>query len=302
MKPPGEEEIFPYSDQQTSEWIAVLAATGLDYRLSHGPHGWIIHIPHEQEAVARAEIAAYEEDLRNWPPGEPALSEPSPASCRSYSPLWASGFLVAFYAWLGPYHGGSAVLRKASVDAAAFLNGEWWRVVTGLAVHSDPTHLAGNILCMLLLGYAVCFSFGAGTGWTLILAAGIAGNIAACFFHGPGHVSVGASTACFGALGIMSARQAIRNLRHYGLAGGIWSRTWVPVGAGVALLTLLGTGERSDLAAHAFGFLCGFLLCLPFSSHEADRVPLWGQRGLQLGCITVVMTAWRAALRAADAL
>ena len=146
----------------------------------------------------------------------------------------------------GPYQDGGAVLRAASVDAGAFLQGEWWRVITGLTVHSDPTHLAGNVLSILLLGYAVCLAFGAGIGWTLILGSGIAGNIAACFFHGPDHVSVGASTACFGALGIVSARQAVRYFRHYGLAGGIWSRTWIPLGAGLAVLTMLGTGERSE--------------------------------------------------------
>jgi membrane associated rhomboid family serine protease len=32
---------------------------------------------------------------------------------------------------------------------------------------------------------------------------------------------------------------------------------WLTLGAGVALLGLLGTGERSDLFAHLFGFAAG---------------------------------------------
>ena len=299
MNPVHEEELFPDSDQKTSEWIAVLAAAGLDYSLSHPPAGWIIHVPREHAAIARAEIAAYEDDLRNWPSVSPAPREPVPASGRSVSPLWVSGFMIAFYVWLGPYRGESVALREAAVDAGAFLDGEWWRVITGLTVHADPTHLAGNVLSLLLLGYAVCVSFGGGVGWALILATGIVGNIAACMLHGPDHISVGASTACFGALGIMSTRQALRNLRHYGLAGGIWGRTWVPLGAGIAMLTLLGTGERSDLAAHAFGFVCGLLFSAPFSFCNVDRIPSWIQRILQIVCIVVVMTAWRAALKAA---
>jgi len=299
MNPIQEETFSPSSDQKTSEWIAVLAAAGLDYHLSHQPEGWTIHVPPEHSTVARVEITAYEEDLKGWPSVAPAPLEPAPASPGGTSPLWVCGLMITFYMWLGPYNSGSAPLREASVDAEAFLGGEWWRVITGLTIHSDPTHLAGNILSLLLLGYAVCLSFGGGLGWALILATGIAGNTAACIFHGPGHLSVGASTACFGALGLLSTRQAIRNLRHHGLAGGIWSRTWIPLGAGIAVLTMLGTGQGSDLAAHAFGFACGLLFCVPFSPCNADSVPPWAQRILQLACITVVMTAWRAALNAA---
>jgi len=293
MIPIRDESIVPPGDQKTSEWITVLAAAGFDYRLSHQATGWTIHVPREQTAAAQAEIAAYEDDAKNWPSTEPGRAAERSPIYDSWSPWWVAGFLIAFYAWLGPYDGGSALLRRAAVDASAVHHGEWWRLITALTVHSGVAHLTGNVMCLFLFGYAVCLSFGGGLGWTLILAAGIAGNTVACVFHGPEHVSVGASTACFGALGIMSTHQAIRNLRRFvGPVRSIWNRSWVPLGAGLALLTLLGTGPQSDLAAHVFGFVSGLLLCIPFSWLDIEWRSFWGQRALQLGCIVVVMTAW----------
>jgi rhomboid protease GluP len=300
MTPTGEEtDIVPPDDGKTSEWITVLAATGLDYRLSCEEGRWVIHVPSGQVASARAELAAYEADDLEWPPAVATEPRAVPAISDSWSPWWVAGFVIAFYVWLGPYDGGSPLLRAAAVDGEAIFRGEWWRLITGLTVHSDPSHLAGNALCLLLFGIAACESLGGGLAWALILATGIGGNALACLFQGGHSVSVGASTSCFGALGILSACQSVWNLRRFGAARSIWSRMWIPLGAGMALLTLLGTGPRSDLAAHVFGFACGIVLCLPFTRPAIARLPAWAQRTLQFTCLVIVMTAWRAALLAA---
>ena len=79
----------------------------------------------------------------------------------------------------------------------------------------------------------------------MALAAGIAGNVLTALVVPGGHVSIGASTAVFGALGTLSALQ----VPHRG--------AWLTLGAGVALLGLLGTGAQADLLAHLFGFAAG---------------------------------------------
>src|SRR5438034_425376 len=61
-------------------------------------------------------------------------------------------------------------------------------------------------------------------------------------------VSIGASTAVFGALGALAAFPQHRR------------RAWVPLGAGLALLAFLGTSKRADLAGHLCGFVAGLLL------------------------------------------
>jgi len=295
----GEEDITPPDDARASEWIMVLSAVGIDYRLSCETGAWVIHVPTGQATTAREELLAYEADDLEWPPPETADSRAVPAISNSWSPWWVAGFVIAFYVWLGPYNGDIPLHRAAAVDGQAVAEGQWWRLVTGLTLHSDASHLAGNALCLLLFGLAACEAFGGGLAWALILATGIGGNACACFFQGGYRVSVGASTACFGALGLMSARQAIRNLRRFGEARSIWSRMWIPLGAGTALLTLLGTGPRSDLAAHVSGFACGVVLCLPFTHPAAARIPGWGQRGLQFAALVTVMAAWRVVLSSA---
>ena len=38
-------------------------------------------------------------------------------------------------------------------------------------------------------------------------------------------------------------------------------RAWLPLGAGLAFLSILGSaGEHADLAAHLFGFMAGLIL------------------------------------------
>ncbi len=290
-----EEIIAPANERQTSEWITVLSALNLDYRLTYEGAAWVMHVPVAQASRARAELEAYEREGRLWSGGQDAFEDALTAGERSGSPLWAAGFLLVFYLWLGAYDGGVVLLRAAAADSTAMAAGEWWRAVTALTIHADEGHLVGNMVSLALFGYAACLAYGGGLAWALILASGITGNALAAVVSGPDHISVGASTACFGALGILVAHQLVENVRRFGFTRSVWSRTWIPLGAGCGLLALLGTGPRSDLAAHATGFLCGVVLALPFSWVQPDRVPRWLQAALQLGCIVVVMMAWRAA-------
>ncbi|MRR35036.1 rhomboid family intramembrane serine protease, partial [bacterium] len=101
----------------------------------------------------------------------------------------------------------------------------------------------------------LCREVGSGLAWSLILGSGILGNLVNASLHFSGHVSVGASTAVFGAVGVLAATSVVRHHHHL-------QRRWpLPAAAGMALLTVLGTGgEHTDLGAHLFGFLWGVCL------------------------------------------
>ncbi len=286
----------PVNDRKTSEWIVVLAAAHLNYRLSYEAGQWLIHVPLPELDKAERELGAFEEERQAWDLHKTPIPKPWLPDGSSWSPAWVAGMLIALYAWIGPYSSTSALARGAAMDTDQFFRGEWWRAVTALTVHGGPGHLAGNVVSLLLFGYAVCQVFGGGLGWILILASGILGNAAAAGLYGPDHISVGASTACFGALGILCACQSIRNLRQFGFSVSVWSRAWLPIGAGFALLTLLGTGPQSDLSAHLFGFAGGLLLCIPFVWHHPPRLSPGRQQLLQLLALVILMTAWRLVL------
>jgi membrane associated rhomboid family serine protease len=103
---------------------------------------------------------------------------------------------------------------------------------------------------------AVGWWVGPGVGIWLVLLAGAAGNALTAFAYGAHHVSVGASTATFGAVGILAALQFAARRRRP------WTRrrAWVAIGAGLALLGMLGTGAGTDIPAHLFGLLAGCAL------------------------------------------
>ncbi len=71
--------------------------------------------------------------------------------------------------------------------------------------------------------------------------------------HRSGHVSVGASTVVFGAIGILAALRIFTPGR-VGSRPGKW---WVAVAANLVLVALLGTGPNADVLAHVFGLLAG---------------------------------------------
>ncbi len=152
--------------------------------------------------------------------------------------------------------------RFSNSNLALFEQGEWWRPFTALFLHADAAHLLGNAIMGGLLCVLVVDALGGWRGWLLILAAGTIGNLLTGWLYFPEpHDSIGASTATFGALGILVA---------IGTYHAWLSRSYrelqpllVPVAVGLMILGLWGTGgERTDVAGHLFGWLCGVLLGL----------------------------------------
>jgi membrane associated rhomboid family serine protease len=144
-----------------------------------------------------------------------------------------------------------------SANGQHILDGEIWRTVTALCLHVDGPHLFGNVLALGLFASTVAWSFGPGVGALLIVLSGALGNWANAFVQGPSHLAVGASTAVFGAIGILAGLQAVRRWRGEVRK----ARAWLPLAGGLALLAMLGTsGQRVDVLAHLLGLLCGMLL------------------------------------------
>jgi rhomboid protease GluP len=231
--------------RRVDEWAVVLAAAGIPHWQRHRLDGWALLVPADDAATALATLAAYDEENARDDGGAVAPSRPPTITGAVVALL-----LIGFFAITGPRAGRSAWFEHGSADAARMLAGEWWRAVTALTLHADAPHLVGNALACALLVTAVCRQLGPGLGLALLLLAGAGGNALTALAHGGGHVSVGASTATFGALGVLAALR-IATPRRLG------RRTWVVIAASLALLALLGTGPDADILAHLFGLLVG---------------------------------------------
>ncbi|MEM8867440.1 MAG: rhomboid family intramembrane serine protease [Verrucomicrobiota bacterium] len=205
--------------------------------------------------------------------------------------------LVGCFVWKSS----SAIVEAGRLDSAAILaGGEWWRAITALTLHSDIVHLASNIVGGAGFAFLLTRFFGSALAWLLILVAGVAGNLINAAVHYPeAHLSIGASTAVFGALGLLTGV-------------GIWfsvielraQRRWlfpqwmIPAFGGFTLLSLLGAGEgRIDVGAHISGFGCGLILGLLAAWRYVWLEGLGRFRLLIAGLpIVLLVVAWWAAL------
>src|SRR5207245_1142953 len=84
------------------------------------------------------------------------------------------------------------------------------------------------------------------------LRAGAGGNVLNAVLRGAHHSAVGASTAVFGAIGLLGGLQFGRKRRRRG--------AWLPIAGSLALLAMLGSDREADIVAHLFGLLVGGVL------------------------------------------
>jgi len=143
---------------------------------------------------------------------------------------------------------------------AVFAEGQWWRPLTALFLHGDFDHLLGNVVFGLLFFLLVSRSVGPRTGWLLIFLSGTLGNLVTAWIRYPVAIqSLGASTATFGAIGILVGQGTAATWRS--ASHRRWVSLIVPVGAGLVLLGWLGAGEPpTDVLGHLIGFVVGWML------------------------------------------
>jgi rhomboid protease GluP len=273
----------------------VLAAVGIGCRLALGGRGrggvGLLVAPAEAER-ARREIALFERENRPVPRRPVATP---PAVHGADAALAYCAVLVSLFV-ADHRHLGSVDWRALGAVQAGLMRdgGEWWRAVTALCLHADLGHLAGNLAAGAGLGLLVARILGWGLGWLAVLLAGVLGNALNAALQPDAHAAVGASTAVFGALGLLSGHA--RRSRTVPWRGGL--RRWAPVAAGVMLLAFLGTGgERTDVGAHVAGFAAGWATGFALA-HASGHLPTGAaaQRAYGGAAACLLTLAWLLAL------
>jgi rhomboid protease GluP len=239
------------SEQRAAELGLVLIALGIEHRRLPGGAGWEIWVAAANAAQATGELSQYLTENKS-PVGHRRVEEVGGAlpGVAAYAAVLAAVFVclhqsVLYLDWFG----------AGRLEAGAVVRGEWWRTVTALTVHLDLDHLGGNLVFGSFFGYFVGRYLGRGVGWLAILAAGTVANALNAVVQSPAHRSIGASTAVFAALGLLTAYTWRRGF----LRETPWRARIAPIIAGIGLLAFTGTaGENTDLTAHLFGFIAGF--------------------------------------------
>lgn len=253
--PPGR-----LSGRQARLWSLVLRSRRVPHRLRAMGGGYTVQVPGRFVRQAVDEIRLYQQE--NITP-HPSIPLP-PVEERTRATLTAMLGLCAFFVlsrrpWpelgLYPHH----FSRLGTGDAAAALSGEWWRLFTALTLHADPAHIASNAVIGGAFLVLLSRRLDSGAAWLVAVLSGALGNLINAVVQGPGHHSIGFSTAVFGAAGALAGLKAVSGDQALAHAPVNAQRGWLlPVAAGLALVASLGTaGENTDIGAHFFGLFAG---------------------------------------------
>jgi rhomboid protease GluP len=270
---------------ECNERAFMLYAVGIASALARDSREFILLVDSAEAATALEHLRLYEVERLNRPP-------PPPPPPKLYPHAWTGSVLYALVITGVAFAISNGLWRLdafdvGELDAGLVRQGQWWRVWTALTLHLDGPHLAANSLAGIWFGYLAARLIGVGNAWFLtVVGAGLANWIEA--FLGPAtHRSVGASTAVFTALGLLSAFSWRTRLAYPQR----WALRWGPLVAGVVLLSWTGSGGQSldepgrpggdtvDVAAHLLGFAVGLLFgagaAFAAATRRLDRVPQW---------------------------
>ena len=157
---------------------------------------------------------------------------------------------------------------------------ELYRPFTALFLHGDFEHLLGNVVFGVIFFLLVCNSFGPLRGWVLVMLSGFLGNTLNAVIHHPDVFrSLGASTAVFGALGLLVGTGLDVAWRERSYRRGL--QAFVPLLAGLMLFSIHGIGgPGTDVMAHLLGLFFGVALGFPASRYERV-ISAWGVRMME---------------------
>lgn len=277
-------------DADDSQWVGIGTYPSLDDAYDHGlvalamgesirveageqPGEFDLQAEIEAAPKISAEIREYQREIAQTalPPILPSNWAKHPAGWL-YVLVWAAALVAVFYLQAKDP---SLSDRGASSSIGLIKDGEWWRPFTALFLHGDGPHIVGNLASGTVFGTLVAKSLGPLRGWILILLSGAIGNAFTSVITYPEpFTSIGASTAVFGALGILSGTGIAENIREPVRMP--WARVTAPLLAGVVLLGWLGgaaPGSNTDVFGHVFGFCAGVIAGAVCRSSDGALTP-----------------------------
>lgn len=296
--PAGLVEVGRYAHyRQATEEGLWLLAMGVPYWMFPVEGGYRLCVESRHQGKAEHELAQARRRRGRWPPASPQ-SSPADHAAGWAAPIAFAGALTLSYGLQQVWPISSLGLGR--LDAAGVIaEGQLWRCLTALTLHADAGHLVGNLIGGIVFGHFLARRIGLGAAWLAIVLLGGAGNFVSAWLQYPSdYRAIGASTAVFAALGLLTGLAARQS--HFPGSGvrGWLRQPLLPLAAGWILLAWLGAGgDRTDVVGHFTGFACGLCGGLLIAGLPD---PLLRSKLRQALCgtlaVAVVGAAWLAAL------
>jgi rhomboid protease GluP len=282
---------FHESEDKINEWALVLSSSYIPYEINEEKDKWKLYVDSSYIKWAERVLQDYERE------NQTLLLETSETRSpgRSFSGLVVSLLIIVIFILMKLTETDRFLFQIGSASASRIMSGELWRILTALCLHADLIHVLSNSFSCWVFCTAVIQLYGFGFGWLLILAGGASGNLFTALVYQTGHISIGASTAIFGALGLLGAWRCAFGKKYKLLK----KRTWIYVAGVLALIAVLGTGKNVDLLAHLMGVVSGvifgFLGARKMRAPALDVAPTF-QLTMAAASAVCVILSWICAL------
>lgn len=208
--------------------------------------------------------------------------------------IWLLQTILSFGEGIG---GRDWITFNFSMIPEAIASGEWYRLMTSMFLHAPFTgsiigliHIGFNMYILRIYGPNVEEAFGSVRFLFMYLLAGIGGSAASYAFGGLGRLSLGASGAVFGVVGMLLV--FLQRRKHRAVVAQFQQTLLIFIGLNLLIgFTLRGI----DNLAHIGGLVTGALLGVGLDAGDgapvttARRIATW----VLVGAAVVAPILWR---------
>lgn len=156
---------------------------------------------------------------------------------------------------------GGSIIRAYGLSRSGILQGEYYRLITSMFLHSGIMHLLSNSLFLYYFGFKAEYLLGRKRFFILYLVSGLCGGLFSILFHDV--LAIGASGAIYGLMGAMFVLTKLYGSRYTGMNYATML---------LLVVTSIGFGFLDmgiDNFAHIGGFIGGSLVFLIY--RKLDR-------------------------------
>ena len=192
--------------------------------------------------------------------------------------LNVAAFLLQIVLFDGTITDDGRSARELAIWGPAIANGEWYRIITSGFLHFGIIHLAMNMYSLYHLGPVLERSMGP-VRFSLAYAAALVGGAVGALVESPNALTMGASGAIFGLLGllVMMFRDRGIGLNQSGL------------GQVLLLNAFISFSGFVSLGGHAGGFIVGIVLGILYWGANPGDKPVFGNDQRKPDVVTVAV-------------